>query len=99
MMISMFSATKSEKKEKIVKWIRDKVDYSGEKERKPYTFNRDVSYLDCQLPCISQLQPQLRDTYIRSVIDEDMKSDLEDANVIGWTPRALKLLPVSVPSE
>ncbi|BFZ25009.1 hypothetical protein BsWGS_28048 [Bradybaena similaris] len=98
-MIRPISASVTKKKEAMQKWIRDRVDYSREAERKPYTFHRDISFLDCQLPCVAALPQELRYEYIRSVVDEDMKMDLENCHAINWLPQAIKLTPVIVPRD
>ncbi|CAG5124230.1 unnamed protein product [Candidula unifasciata] len=98
-MTQLLSTALLKKKETVLKWIRDRVDYSREAEQKPYTFHRYISFLDCQLPCMSTLQPQLRTLYISNVVDEDMKMDLENCHSVNWLSQAIRLTPVNVPRD
>ncbi|CAL1531879.1 unnamed protein product [Lymnaea stagnalis] len=83
----------------VQQWIRSRVDYRSDDLQKPYTFVRDTSHHDCQLPAIEALNLLLKDLYQRSSLDQDMIDDLERAQVLNWCPRAIKLKAVTTPRD
>ncbi|XP_059153951.1 tumor necrosis factor alpha-induced protein 3-like [Physella acuta] len=79
--------------------IKSKIDYSAETKRKPYTFSRDFSHYDCQLPALKSLPKQLEELYAATLLDNDMMADLTARQLLNWPPGTTQLFAVAVPRD
>lgn len=91
--------TNSSLGEKVLKWILSQIDYSQIKKGYPICFEKNVSFFLNDLSCLNTCPTELKSLVMKSLVDQDMKDDLERSKLINWCPNVKSLVPIKVPSK